>query len=590
MHQNMGCESLVDSWSFRRELAKGLAITAFGFPGTSELTYSLFTSRFCSLNNTSCDLRISHYRTVIMNTEHIALMGAEEISQSLKTVRLEQAYERALRQSERIYEEERSRTLRLEYLLLAHENDALQNQLAEVEARLERLEDHEEEAQEQLGQLDADLQCAQNDLRARTREVERYRAELNAMSTVTTDSTKLLTEKLALAREVATLKPEIEHLRSQVALNQNILAEKLALQRELSTLQVELETERRAVQRTKANTTKSTEGDSKAASQLEDLRKELAKERREAQKNERESRKHATEWESQKTILESKVDAFRTKLRSRTEQLKETQKELEESQALKAAKKAESLSTKSNVANARKRQTAHFDPDATIGTPGNNGVHAAKRARVSTLPGDKSTFSITPFLNRTMSILPDTPDVNEQPEIPQAQGELTKTDGEQTSPIRPKQAKARKAPAVSKKERGTRVLQETKAAQKANVIIQKDGKSTAKEPFGLAKVVEEDNDENEEAADTLSELTKASKPTVKKKQKILGQRQSLFDDDDAEETKSRARKIGLLGASRGLGLRGGGRLGPISLSSKGRQLAEFSPLKKDRRASSLSVA
>jgi hypothetical protein len=525
-----------------------------------------------------------------MNTGHIALMGAEEICQSLKTVCLEQAYERALRQSERIYEEERSRTLRLEQILLAHENDTLQNQLAEVEAQLEGLEDREEEVQEQLGQLGADLQCAQNDLRARTREVERYRAELNAMSAVTTDSTKLLTEKLALAREVATLKPEIEHLRSQVALNQNILAEKLALQRELSTLQVELETERRAVQRIKANTNKSTEGDSKAASQLEDLRRELAKEKREAQKNQRESRKHATEWESQKTILESKVDAYRNKLRSTKEQLKETQKELEESQALKAAKKAESLPAKSNVANPRKRQTAHFDPDATIGTPGNNGVHAAKRARVSTLPGDKSAFSITPFLNRTMSILPDTPDVNDQPEKPEAQEELTKTDGEQASPIRPKQAKARKAIAASKKEKEIRVLQETKAAPKANGAVQKVSKSPAKKQFGLAKVVEEDNDENGEATDTLPELTKASKPAVKKKQKILGQRKSLFDDDDAEETKSRARKIGLLGASRGLGLRGGGGLGPINLGSKGKTLAEFSPLKKDRRASSLSVA
>ncbi len=523
-----------------------------------------------------------------MDTRHIALMNAEEISQTLKTISLEQQYERALRRSERIYEEERSRISRLEQLLLAHENDALQQQLADVEAQIEDLQDHEEIAQEQLGQLDADLQRAQSDLRARTREVERYKAEVNAMNTVTTDSTKLLTEKLALAREVATLKPELEHLRSQGALNQSILAEKLALQRELSTLQVELETERRAVQRTKANTSKSTEADSRLASQLEELRKETAKERREAQKTERELRKQATEWESQKTILESKLDAFRGKLRSTKEQLKETQKELEETQALKATQ-MEVSPTKNTVANPRKRQTAHFDPDATIGTPGNNGVHAAKRVRTSTLPGDKSTFSITPFLNKTMSILPDTPDASEEQEKFEEPAKSTSTKGGQVSPTRPKQTKPRKSAANSTKRKEGRILQETKTAPKANGGTVKASNPPTKKSFGLAKVMEEDNDENEEAANAISELTKASKPAVKKKQKILGQRKSLFDDEDAEETKNRARTVGLLGASRGLGLRGGGGMGPINLGSKGKMLAEFSPLKKDRRAPSIAA-
>ena len=513
-----------------------------------------------------------------MDTEYIALVN-EDICRSLKTAQLELAYERALRQSERIYEEERSRTLRLQQLLLEHENDTLQQQLAEVEAQLEDLEGQEENAQAQIGQLDAELQCAQSDLRARTREVERYRAEVNAMNTVTSDSTKLLTEKLALAREVATLRPEIEHLRSQYALNQNVLAEKLALQREFSTLQVELETERRAVQRTKANTSKITEADSKIASQLEEVRKELAKERREAQKHEREYRKEATEWESQKTILESKLDAFRNKLRSTKEELKETQKELDENQTSKAAQRLEQLPTKRTVANPRKRQTAYFDPDATIGTPGNNGVHAAKRARTSALPGDKSTFSITPFLNRTMSILPDTPETNEHQEEPEVLAEPTQAEGEQASPTQPKLPKARKVPAASTKPKESRVLQETKAAPKANGNARKAGASPAKKPFGLAKVMEEGNGEKEEAADTVSELTKAAKPAVKKRQKILGQRKSLFDEDDDEETKSRARTVGLLGASRGLGLRGGVGLGPISLGSKAKTLAEFSPLK-----------
>ena len=520
-----------------------------------------------------------------MDTGHIALMNAEEISQSLKTIRHEQAYERALREEERIYEQERSRTLRLEQLLRTHENDALQQQLAESEALFEDLKDDEENAQEQLGRLGADLRSVQSDLRAQTRENERYKAELNVMDTMTTDSTKLLTEKLALAREVATLKPEIEHLRSQGALYQNTLAEKLALQRELSSLQVELETERRAVQRTKAITSKFTEADSNLASQLEDLRKQMARERREAQKNERELRKQATEWESQKAILESKLDAFRNKLRSTKEQLKEAQKELEDTHVSETAQ-LEAPATKMNP---RKRQTAHFDPDASIGTPGNNGVHAARRITTSTLPGDKSTFSTTPFLNRTMSILPDTPDANEEQGHPTQSGKLTSMEDEQASPTRTKQAKAQKPLAGVTKRKASRVLQESRAAPKANGVVRTGSKPPTKKCVVPAKVMEEDNDEND-AADTVSELTKASMPAAKKKQKILRQRKSLFDDDDAEETKSRAMTIGLLGASRGLGIRGGGALGSIRLGNKGKTLAEFSPLKKDKRAPSIGIS
>jgi len=217
-------------------------------------------------------------------------------------------------------------------------------------------------------------------------------------------------------------------------------------------------------------------------------------------------------------------------------------------------------------------------------------VHAAKRVRTSTLPGDKSTFSITPFLNRTMSILPDTPDINEKQEEAEDCGKPTIAEAGQASPTHPKLSKARKPPTDSKKKQESRVLQETKAAPKANHVVRKTSNSPAKKAFGLAKVMEEANDENDEAADTISELTKASKPAIKKRQKILGQRKSLFDEDDAEETKSRARAVGLLGASRGLGLRGGGGLGAISLASKGRTLAEFSPLKKDKRAPSISAS
>ena len=522
-----------------------------------------------------------------MDSAVLENMTSTEIAQSLKTAQLEQTYQRALQQSERIYEEERARALRVQLLLLEDENDDLQERLAESEVRIEKLEDGRDHLQENLVQTEADLQRAQIDLKNRLRDIDYYRAELSNLSTMSSDSTKLLTEKLALSRELAILKPELEHLRSQTVSQQNVLSEKLALQRELSTLQVELETEKRAVQRTKAKDTKAVEDESKLTPQIEDLKKELAKEKRDAQKGERDARKAAADWEGQKTILESKLDAFRNKLRSTKDQLKETQAELEQAQAAKMTRQAEFASARPTVANPRKRSVARFDPDATIGTPG----VATKKARTSALPGDKSAFSITPFLNRTMSIAPDTPEeaadqAKKVDAVINEQIDAIIAENAPSSPAPPAKAKpVKKATtnAAAKLKESAPLKDATN--QKANASIPKSRNVVGK--IALAKVTEE-VDENEESTENPSALPDiATKQPVKKKQKLLGQRKSLFDDDDDEGGQMKPR--GLTGLPKGLGLRGGAGVGMISLTGKGKTLAEFSPLKKDRRAAAGAI-
>jgi septal ring factor EnvC (AmiA/AmiB activator) len=520
-----------------------------------------------------------------MDVAALEQMTSAEICQSLKTIQLEQAYQRALHQSERIYEEERARALRVQVLLLEDENESLQDQLAESEAQIEKLEDGHDGLRESLTQTEADLQRTQIELKGRLRDIDYYRAELNNLSTMSSDSTKLLTEKLALARELAVLKPEIEHLRSQAVTQQNLLAEKLALQRELSTLQVELETEKRAVQRTKAKDTKSGGDESKLEAQIEELKKELAKEKREAQKNDRDARKQAADWEGQKAILESKLDAFRNKLRSTKEQLKEAQTELEQAQAAKATRQAEFAEARPNAANPRKRPVARFDPDTTIGTPG----VAAKKPRTSALPGDKSTFSITPFLNRTMSLAPESP-ASQEKKVDQAINEQIDAIIAENAPSSP--APAPKSKTVKKTGIGgaAKVMKSQPLADttnpKANANIQKQ-RNAATSKTALAKVTEE-VDENEESAENPSGLPDIQKKQpAKKKQKLLGQRKSLFDEDDDDVGQRKPKGLG--GLSKGLGLRGGGGIGMISLGGKGKTLAEFSPLKKDRRAAAAAA-
>ena len=226
------------------------------------------------------------------------------------------------------------------------------------------------------------------------------------------DSTKLLTEKLTLARELSSLKPEIDHLRSQLTTHQALLAEKLSLQRQVSTLEVELETERRSAQRLLARENQARTVDAKVEHQVEMLQAELTKERRERQRLEREVQKMSSDHENRRISLESRLDAFRSKLKSTKEQLKETRLALERVQNSATAPKCfvekPGKYTTSSPKISRKRTATEANTDSIIGTPGDR--PAMRKSRIeSSLVGEKSTFSITPFLNRTAGIAPDGP-------------------------------------------------------------------------------------------------------------------------------------------------------------------------------------
>lgn len=493
-----------------------------------------------------------------------------------------------------------------------------------------------------------------------------------ALQNISTDSTKLLTEKLALSRELSTLKPELEHLRSQTAAQQNLLAEKLSLERQLSTIQVELENEKRAVQRALAKVGKSSELDEEAKAENEELRKELAKEKRlrekaekaldkaqseletekrnskrahaqlnktnaqdteldaqaeelreelsrekrERERAEKAIQKSQMEWEAQRALLDEKLNSFRTKLRSTKEKLKERDAELAAVQAAAAAHMTKPDEAMKAAKNPRKRGAGQMDPDATtLGTPG-DGVPAkrAKRA-VSAAPGEKSMFSITPFLNRTASVAADRPEEQDQEDANDQDDGEEALDAENTPSAAIKK--------VAKKDVAPKPKPLAPAStNKANTKPAPPRKKTAIPT--LEKVAEEDAEENGDKQTKSDEQAKeneaptdaaASKidlvpklkpkavprkslmsfatfneepaPEKKKKRKLLGGGlgKTLFDEvEDAMPVKPIPGK-GLF-AARALGK--GSLLGKGAAIKSGFTTTEdgfqFSPLKRDRKA------
>ncbi|OAG03764.1 uncharacterized protein CC84DRAFT_1094981, partial [Paraphaeosphaeria sporulosa] len=199
---------------------------------------------------------------------------------------LELSLERSKHSVELVAKDEDIRKLRVSQCLLQDENDDLHEQLEEEQARSDGLENDLNEALAQLDEQAAAAELALNQIRTQSREVANLKAELKAMENVTSDSNKILSEKLALTREISSLRPEVEHLRAQVESNTGLLAEKLSLQRQLTTAQVELENEKRTSARVLAKQGKRMEQDDELRGQLEEIRNELAKEKKDRLKAE----------------------------------------------------------------------------------------------------------------------------------------------------------------------------------------------------------------------------------------------------------------------------------------------------------------
>jgi hypothetical protein len=428
------------------------------------------------------------------------------------------------------------------------------------------------------------------------------------MNGLSKDSTKLLTEKLLLARELASIKPELEHLRSQASHQQTLLSEKLALQRQVSTLEVELET---ANVKNSSSSKRAASRDIELQTELEELKQELSREKSEREKYQKAAECESSEWESRRAVLESKIDAMRTKLRATKEQLKEVQAQLAQTIAT-ASKVSIAPETRDAPAHARKRGATQMS-DTTIGTPDGIAVRGKRgggkrRKPDQTSFGEKSMFSITPYLNRTVNMQPETPkDIQEAIVDSGASGESAAADAENGDaenigvPVPVTQMDV--SPSMTAKPKPV-VKPSRKAALKELKTDSKNNGAAIKKPrvTKLEKVPEEDANENEDPTQkTVPTLAKHRKnpilpiPAVvveeaepkKKRRKLLGLNKTIFDEDDGEATRRPAKVI--LPPARSLGKLGGKRDATSNgLNAPIAGFGAFSPLKKDKRGAQAS--
>ncbi|KAJ5214795.1 hypothetical protein N7468_010474 [Penicillium chermesinum] len=320
---------------------------------------------------------------------------------SIKTILLEKEYEKTIADSTRLLDAERDRARRMEYLLLQFESENLRLQLDEANARLQGSARTEAEMLLQLDHACQEISRLERGAAISSSEIGNLKAELSTLNESSTSHKKLMSENVRLSRDVANLTSELERLKSQSASQQAASVGRSEIERQLNALEVELENERHAHERTRAKGVQQAAGMNALMARIEELQGEIVRESRAKQQREIDERQQFTAWENKRSALESKIETLKKQLRSTKDKLQETQHDLQQRRSFARVGADEEPEPRTRmVPLQRAGSSANYQEGVTIATPGAVRVQD-KANRQSALPGDKSVFSITPFLNRT---------------------------------------------------------------------------------------------------------------------------------------------------------------------------------------------
>ncbi|KAL1881436.1 hypothetical protein VTK73DRAFT_3954 [Phialemonium thermophilum] len=330
--------------------------------------------------------------------------------------------------------------------------DMLRDQLEAANQRSRQLEKQMRLRERELSALREEMNslndAAQDSARilteklALSRELTLLKPEVEHLRSQLSHQKDVLAEKLALERQVNTLEVELanekraaqkaatarqqsrrdsdveENLRNQVRdLEKELAKTRRAAQKVAqghdtrdAAVQVELNELREKLVAAETKLAVVARNDSSVPGELDELRQKLAAtekalqtERDERAKIQVESERALAEAESRRLPLEEKLDNAKARLRETREQLKQCRADLQKAQGQAAAKKPAARRVMG-----KKRLASEMSADeVTIRTPDKDEGRPKRTLKRVFAPaglGEKSTFSITPFLNKTINI------------------------------------------------------------------------------------------------------------------------------------------------------------------------------------------
>ncbi|KAL4800090.1 FtsJ-like methyltransferase-domain-containing protein [Aspergillus venezuelensis] len=431
---------------------------------------------------------------------------------TLETLRFEKEYVQVQAHTAQLLETERDRVHRMEQLLLRIEIENLRLQMGHTSQELIQAKEREANTLFQLDDATREIGRLQAVTQASHREMENLRRELTSLNMIASDSQKLQAEKARLSKEVSSIQSEVEKLRSDGLSANSVLAEKQAIARQLKVLEVQLENEKRAHERSLAKQAQQAEDHATLASKLEKTKRELAEAQQYAKYEMppggriRMSRPSPIQGKRGATNLVAAED-------SNQEGTHAQQQGVWNSTTTK-------VPVERPTGNHLPKLTNRPSSELTIATPG--AVRAkGQPKKSSTLPGEKSAFSITPFLNRTTGLAESS--ASSDDELNEARTSDNDVRGGNL--------------AMFAKQRDPTVAKQPNLAKKGP--IETDMNVNTKER-PKQKVPESPN-----GTEILLSRPIGQKQTLSKKRKLGLQRdRSLFDEDEDDGAMHETRKLG----------------------------------------------
>ncbi|KAL4874194.1 hypothetical protein BDV12DRAFT_159311 [Aspergillus spectabilis] len=321
----------------------------------------------------------------------------DDYQMALTTAHFEREYNQVHARTVQLLDAERGRMHCMEQLLLRIENESLQLQINQTGQELIQAREAESEARLQLDGAIRELELLQGIAQTSSRELEYLRRELASLNAVAAESQKLQADKVRLSKEVSSLQAEIERLGTQKTSANALLSEKQALTRQLNALEVQLENEKRTHERTLAKESQQTEEVAALTLKLEEARREIDLAHRHRLDNtQAKGRIYMTQ---QSPVAGKTGHTHRTSVFSKDRHREDTPTRQQQDGWSSTTTKVPTERPSGNLP----KLTSRLHSELTIATPG--AIRAQdQQKRFSTLPGDKSSFSITPFLNRTTGL------------------------------------------------------------------------------------------------------------------------------------------------------------------------------------------
>ncbi|ROV89636.1 hypothetical protein VSDG_08089 [Cytospora chrysosperma] len=550
---------------------------------------------------------------------------------------------------------------------------ALSRELAVLKPEIDHLRsqiDHQKDVlaeklalERQLNSLEVELA---NEKRATQKAMQRQESRDNEAEDQLQERVTELEKKLAAEQKASEKAKKAqekqssteEELRQQVAdLENKLEAEKKAsdkarkthqkvqtdaeeeLREKVADLEKKLASEKRAAQKAKrSQDSDENEAQGDLQEKIKELEEQLVSERREAEKARKLSEKEAITTHDQVDMLAQRVEEFKSKLKETRAELKEVRAELTQARTSMARttttttvplKDDEAKKPLSKTKAAKKRRANDISVDEMmLDTPGHTEGRtkrpAKKRGIEVAAVGEKSTFSITPFLEKsnTINLAETIEEEDEEPSILVGKGDpgapIIEPEPEATEEIPGPAAERASAKSIAKALKASKSKtaapgqKKARGKPKAQALV--DASSNKNPPLeDVAEEAEEQPSEENVPRDTLGNTTtkktlgpkvkptsasatnaadtgatSSDNPAKKKKRKLLGTtaKGTLFDQDEDAGEGQAAAAAPTVAAAAGIKRKpkASTQKGPVTALAKTAFAGKaFSPLKRERR-------